>query len=120
MILDTTFTCPVCNYPHLEHAPYETWPPPAGVELAPPYEDVLGAPSYAVCPLCGFEFGNDDNPGTAEGDSWESYRERWIGRGRPPFAKGRYLADGFDPTRHGAAPLELPNPAANQQHTAED
>jgi hypothetical protein len=65
--------------------PYETWPPAPGVVISPPYEDFLGRPSYEVCPQCGFEFGNDDNPGTASGESFESYRIEWIARGRPTF-----------------------------------
>ena len=41
-------TCPVCHADKLTVAPYKTWPAPDGVELAPPYEDVLGVPSYEV------------------------------------------------------------------------
>ncbi|HVF04959.1 MAG TPA: hypothetical protein VNA20_08975 [Frankiaceae bacterium] len=48
---------------------------PAGA--TPPYEDLLGAPSYEVCPGCDFEFGNDDNPGTAPPVSFEEYRQEW-------------------------------------------
>jgi len=79
------FTCPVCGYDRLTTKPYENWPPPSGLVLSPPYEDLLGRPSYEVCPRCSFEFGNDDNPGTAEPSSFESYREEWISRGRPSF-----------------------------------
>jgi hypothetical protein len=71
------YTCPVCQYPGLSARPYATWPPPANLEIRPPYEDWLGAPSYEVCPRCGFEFGNDDNPGTAEPLSFETYRAQW-------------------------------------------
>jgi rubredoxin len=35
-------------------------------------------PSYEVCPNCGFEFGNDDNPGTEAGVSFEQYRTEWV------------------------------------------
>jgi hypothetical protein len=80
------FTCPVCGYDRLTTKPYETWPPPDGVELTPPYEDLLGRASYEVCPQCGFEFGNDDNPGgVAVPSSFEEYRADWIARGRPIF-----------------------------------
>lgn len=80
------FTCPVCGYDRLSVKPYETWPPPEGLHISPPYEDFLGRPSYDVCPQCGFEFGNDDNPGgTATPSSFESYREEWTERGRPIF-----------------------------------
>ena len=79
------FTCPVCGYEKLTAKPYASWPPRDGVALSPPYEDLLGAPSYEVCPRCGFEFGNDDNPGTARPVSFEEYRSDWIARGRPWF-----------------------------------
>lgn len=79
------FTCPVCSFPGLSSAPYAIWPPPDGTELTPPYEDQLGMPSYEVCPRCGFEFGNDDNPGTAEPSSFEQYRLEWVADGRPWF-----------------------------------
>jgi len=49
--------------------------------LTPPYEELLGKPSYEVCPRCGFEFGNDDNPGTAAPMSFEQYREEWVAGG---------------------------------------
>jgi hypothetical protein len=53
--------------------------------LTPPYEDQLGMPSYEVCPNCGFEFGNDDNPGTAQPESFENYRADWEAEGSPRF-----------------------------------
>jgi hypothetical protein len=80
-----THQCPACEYPGLTTPPYATWPPPAGLESCPPYEDLLGVPSYEVCPQCGFEFGNDDNPGTAEPLSFESYRAEWERKGSPVF-----------------------------------
>ena len=44
-----------------------------------PYEILYGDPSYEVCPCCGYEFGNDDCPGTtAGGDSFTKYRNEWI------------------------------------------
>jgi hypothetical protein len=84
-----TFTCPVCGYDCLTLKPYENWPPPPGVILTPPYEDLLGRSSYDVCPSCGFEFGNDDNPGTTEPSSFEPCREDWIARGRAWFSPRR-------------------------------
>ena len=75
------YECPVCHYFGLSAAPYERWPPPEGAELVPPYEDALGRPSYEVCPRCGFEFGNDDNPGTAEPQSFDDYRREWEAQG---------------------------------------
>lgn len=78
------YACPVCNFVGLWSKPYATWPPPEGIPLTPPYTDQLGTPSYEVCPSCGFEFGNDDDPGDgAEPDSFESYRARWETEGRP-------------------------------------
>jgi hypothetical protein len=56
------FTCPVCHADESTVAPYESWPPPHGAALTPPYEDALDTPSIEVCANCGFEFGNDDNP----------------------------------------------------------
>lgn len=89
MGVDTTsrirYTCPVCRRTGLTVRPYATWPPPEGVQLSPPYENMLGRPSYEVCPRCGFEFGNDDNPGTAEPVSFEDYRREWENDGRPWF-----------------------------------
>jgi hypothetical protein len=79
------FECPVCLARLLTVKPYEVWPPPTGLLISPPYEEFLGRPSYEVCPRCGFEFGNDDNPGTAEPDSFESYRAEWEAEGRPWF-----------------------------------
>jgi hypothetical protein len=81
----STHQCPVCEYPGLKTPPCATWPPPAGLEIQPPYEDTLGVPSYEVCPQCGFEFGNDDNPGTAEPVSFESYRADWERKGSQTF-----------------------------------
>ena len=80
-----TFECPVCGYDGLTEPPYERWPPPEGAELTPPYESALGRPSYEVCPRCGFEFGNDDNPGTAAPVSFDEYRREWVVRGSPWF-----------------------------------
>jgi len=58
--------------------PYESWPPPAGAHISPPYEEVLGPPSYEVCPNCGFEFGFDDNAGASSNAySFEVYRKNW-------------------------------------------
>lgn len=77
--------CPVCGSEELTAKPYATWPPPGGLTLSPPYEDLLGRPSYEVCPNCGYEFGNDDNPGTAPPSSFEEYRDEWLDGGSPRF-----------------------------------
>lgn len=77
--------CPVCDYTGLAVPPYEVWPPPPGTDLMPPYAQQLGRPSYEVCPRCGFEFGNDDDPGTAAPVSFEEYRADWVAGGRRWF-----------------------------------
>jgi hypothetical protein len=82
----TTFACPVCGWEGLTTRPYASWDGgPLAPDLTPPYEDVLGTPSYEVCPCCGFEFGNDDNPGTADPISFERYRQQWLSEGAPWF-----------------------------------
>jgi len=82
------YRCPVCEESGLGVKPYETWPPPPGLVLRPPYEDLLGRASYEVCPCCGFEFGHDDNPGTgATAVSFAEYRTEWEAEGRPRFTE---------------------------------
>jgi hypothetical protein len=81
------YECPICGSTELTVKPYETWPPPTGVQLTPPYATLLGRPSYEVCPSCGFEFGNDDDPGTAPPLSFEAYRAGWIAEGRHRFSR---------------------------------
>ncbi len=84
--------------------PYATWPPPEGAVLTPPYEDLLGMPSYEVCPNCDFEFGNDDNPGTAAPASFAAYRAEWMARGEAiSGAVSAFFA------AHEAASLRLPS-----------
>jgi ribosomal protein S18 acetylase RimI-like enzyme len=82
---DEVFECPVCHSAELTSKPYELWPPAPGAVLTPPYVDLLGRPSHEVCPRCGFEFGNDDDPGTADPVSFEEYRAEWQAEGRPRF-----------------------------------
>ena len=91
------YECPVCGSAELTVQPYETWPPPEHVALSPPYEDLLARASYEVCPNCGFEFGNDDNPGTAPPSSSEEYLADWIADGRPRFAAQRLNRRLFQP-----------------------
>lgn len=85
--VSTMYECPVCGYPGLRTKPYERWPPPEDVEIFPPYEEFLGRPSYEVCPRCGFEFGNDDNPGASPPVSSEQYRREWELEGSPWFQR---------------------------------
>lgn len=52
----------------------------------PPYRDWLGEATYEVCPMCEFEFGNDDDPVPgAEPMSFAEYRAEWESRGSPVF-----------------------------------
>jgi len=95
--METVFTCPVCSFEGLTVAPYETWPPPPNSTLEPPYEHALGRPSYEVCPLCDFEFGNDDNPGTAAPESFDGYRREWLSSGRVLVIEGTEGAIRFGP-----------------------
>jgi hypothetical protein len=55
----------------------------------PPYEHKYGSASYEVCDCCGFEFGYDDNPGTAPPLTFDEYRKQWIASG----------AESFDPAK---------------------
>lgn len=59
-----TYECPACGFPGL-HEPPRT--PGSGG-------------SYEICPSCGFEFGYTDE---VQHYTYESWRERWIGRGMP-------------------------------------
>lgn len=60
--------CPVCGYDKLDESPY----------------DQDGNPSYEICKCCGFEFGFDDH---SEGNSFESYRKKWIEGGAKWFSE---------------------------------
>ena len=100
------YECPVCGHPGLTVAPYERWPPPLNVSLVPPYEDALGRPSYEVGPKCGFEFGNDDNPGTAEPESFDEYRREWERQGKPWFSLAAELADLQESVSRGATTVD--------------
>jgi len=79
------YTWPACGFRGLATRPYELWPPEPDRDIEPPYEDYLGMPSYEICPQCGFEFGWDDNPGTAAPVSFDEDRTRWITGGHQWF-----------------------------------
>lgn len=82
----SSHTCPVCGYQGLEQAPYANFTRlPLPDSLVPPYSQYFGEPSYDVCDCCGFEFGNDDEPGTAPPSTFQEYRQEWIAHG------GRWL-----------------------------
>jgi hypothetical protein len=57
------YSCPVCGYDRLKTDP-------RGV----------GGYSFVTCPCCMFEFGFDD---LSVGETYESYREKWIRDGMP-------------------------------------
>jgi hypothetical protein len=76
------FICPCCGYPELEHAPYKSlWGPPVAFNVGPSYSQCYGEPSYEVCDCCGFEFGNDDDPGTASPQSFTEFLKKWVNDG---------------------------------------
>lgn len=73
------YACPCCGFLGLERPSYARATVfPVEVTGAPPYWQTLGEASYEVCPCCGFEFGNDDDPGTAPPSTFSEYLARWI------------------------------------------
>jgi hypothetical protein len=101
--------CPCCGYAGLAAPAYaKLGPPPWNHPGPPPYEQWYGLPSYEVCACCGFEFGNDDNPGTAAPSSFEKYQREWIDKGCPWFRErnrpaGWQLADQLRAAGSGAS-----------------
>lgn len=84
------FTCPCCGYPELEHPPYKMlWVPPIAINVQPPYWQPYGEPSYEVCDCCGFEFGYDDEPGTAPPKSFADFLKEWVDDGCIWFNPGK-------------------------------
>jgi hypothetical protein len=80
------FTCPCCGYKGLETPPYEiVFSPASAAALTPPYGNYFGTPSYDVCDCCGFEYGNDDEPGTGVAQSFPSYLAEWNSNGQRWF-----------------------------------
>lgn len=77
-----SFNCPCCGYGGLTQPSYRRLVSVSAVRgLLPPYEQYFGNPSYEVCLCCGFEFGNDDNPGTGTPASFEEYLREWVRSG---------------------------------------
>ncbi len=90
-------TCPVCGYPGLHRPPYQYWPGfPVSGDATPPYDQWFGEGSYEVCASCGYEFGFDDNPGSGEAVSFETYRAEWIAGGCEWWFKKRRAPRGWD------------------------
>jgi hypothetical protein len=88
------YYCPCCGYAALDGPAYRRLgPPPWFHPGPPPYEQWYGKPSYDVCACFGFEFGNDDNPGTAAPSSFEQYRSEWVASGCHWFDTSRRPPD---------------------------
>jgi len=80
-IISNSHTCPCCGYPNLAYPPYADLRSVLAAQgLKPPYGQHFGPPSYEVCRCCGFEFGNDDQPGTADPVSFGEYLHDWMSR----------------------------------------
>ncbi len=87
-------TSPCCGYVGLEHPPYsDIGEAPYTVDIEPPYSIHFGEPSYELCPCCGFEFGNDDEPGTSFGVSFAEFRREWIASGARWFEPDKKPSD---------------------------
>lgn len=69
--------CPVCGYPHLVRGPIE-----------------YGTSTFEICSSCGFEFGFDDG---VNGDTYETYRARWILAGCLWWSKSGSEPPDWDP-----------------------
>jgi hypothetical protein len=109
VIRGSKHTCPICGYAGLDQAPYanlEEVPVPEGLE--PPYGQHFGTPSFEVCDCCGFEFGNDDEPGTAEGVSFGAYRREWLDDGAQWFSPSNRPSGWSPQAQLSAAGLPLP------------
>ena len=88
------YPCPCCGYQQLDAPAYERFvefPLPSGI--SPPYKVALGKPSYDVCDCCGYEFGNDDDPGTGKPSSFENYLKEWIDDGAVWFDSSKKPAN---------------------------
>lgn len=74
------FVCPCCGYDKIDVLPYSNILSVRKVEgLSPPYQSLLGNPSYEVCPCCHFEYGFDDNPGgDSKGLSFGDHLWAWV------------------------------------------
>lgn len=72
------YLCPCCGYPELTTIAYEKSGGDGLIRgLNPPYSAYFGQASYETCPCCGFEFGNDDEPGTMDEISFEQFLAKW-------------------------------------------
>ena len=86
LLISPPHVCPACGYSGLKAPPYTAlMHGPVPDALSPPYCQYFGEPSYEVCDCCGFEFGNDDDPGTSLPVSFGAYRAAWISDGAKWF-----------------------------------
>jgi hypothetical protein len=86
----TTFTCPCCGFDGLASRPFARLENGVLVRgFDPPYSQHFGTPSYEVCNCCGFEFGNDDQPGTGLPVSFEEYLSAWAADQHRWFSPGK-------------------------------
>lgn len=81
-VIKEAFVCPCCGWDELSQRAYENLVDlPVPSDLVPPYSEYYGMPSYEVCGCCGFEFGNDDEPGTGAPITFQGYLAEWIADG---------------------------------------
>jgi hypothetical protein len=93
---EPSYICPCCGYNGLTSAPYTGMSDVSANttgKVDPPYAKYFGMPSYEVCDCCGYEFGNDDEPGTADPVSFEMYRKEWIAKGCQWFSPNKKPKD---------------------------
>ena len=72
---DERHTCPVCGYAGLEE----------------PHTDMVGEPTYAICPSCGTQFGADDLA-----VSHEELRATWVAAGAAWWSESKAAPQGWD------------------------
>ena len=76
------YTCPVCGYAALEE----------------PTVDLMGEPTYAICPSCGTQFGADDLA-----RSHVELRSDWIAAGAAWWTESKAMPSGWSASEQLAA-----------------
>jgi hypothetical protein len=83
-------TCPCCGWDGLKVPAYGNLSTlPVSDMLEPPYSQYFGEPSYEVCACCGYEFGNDDEPGTGAPVSFKDHLNELMKAGSHWFDPAR-------------------------------